>query len=219
MPKVSPEHEQAVRQRIVDAAIKVFGRLGFERASIQDVVRESGLSVGAVYTYFKGKEDLFLVACACEADRDADRIRLQLDDLGPLSDRLKMAVDWAVDMAMDELSGKGALIHAWARADTTPELREMLRRQREEAVAFSRRLLGEAVAAGELPDWIDVEALSGAFIALTNGFVVLANSGAIDREEARREAYSILELLLAATPTAPDAVAGLRSAVREPVAG
>lgn len=211
MPKVSAQHEQAVRQRIVDAAISVFGKYGYERASIQDVVRESGLSVGAVYTYFKGKEDLFLVACACEAERETDRLRLQLGQLGSLPDRLKAAVDWGVDQALADLSAKGALIHAWSRADSAPELQEMLRRQREESVAFATRLLKEAIHEGELPSWVDADAIAAAFMSMTNGFVMLANSGAITREEARREAYGFLELLIAAPAELPEGVARLRS--------
>jgi AcrR family transcriptional regulator len=212
MPKVSYEHEQAVRNRIIDASINVFGRLGYERASIQDVVRESGLSVGAVYTYFKGKEDLFLTACACEAERESDRLRLELAEIGGLPDRLKAAVDWAVDMAMAELSTKGAMIHAWARADTTPELQAMLQQRRDESVVFARRLLDDAAGAGELPAWIDRDALASAFITLTNGFIVLANSGAMGPEQARREAYAILELLLAAPTQPPAAVEAVRAA-------
>lgn len=211
MPKVSAEHEQVVRQRIVDAAIKVFGQSGFERASIQDVVRESGLSVGAVYTYFKGKEDLFLVACACEAERETDRLRLQLGQLGNLTDRLKAAVDWGVDQALGDLSGKGALIHAWSRADSAPQLQEMLHHQREESVAFATRLLNDAIREGELPPWVNVDAIAAAFISMTNGFVVLANSGTITREEARQEAYAFLELLIAAPQALPEDVARLRT--------
>jgi AcrR family transcriptional regulator len=219
MPRVSPEHEQAVRNRIVDAAIKVFGELGYDQASIQDVVRESGLSVGAVYTYFKGKEDLFLVACACEAERETQRLRLRLDALGDLPDRLRVAVDWAVDMAIQDLTAKGAMIHAWSRADSTPELRAMLQKQRDESVAFARRLLNEAVGAGELPAWIDVDSLAAAFMSLTNGFVVLANAGTITEDEARSEAYSILELLVAAPQGPPEAVERLRSRAHPVEAG
>jgi hypothetical protein len=63
MPRVSAEHEQAVRDRIIRAATRVFAEHGFHRATMQDIVRESGLSVGAIYTYFKGKSDLILAGC------------------------------------------------------------------------------------------------------------------------------------------------------------
>ncbi|MEA2519822.1 MAG: hypothetical protein QOF49_1902, partial [Chloroflexota bacterium] len=63
MPRVSAQHEQEVRDRIVRAALTVFATHGFHRATMQDIVRASGLSVGAIYTYFRSKSDLILAGC------------------------------------------------------------------------------------------------------------------------------------------------------------
>ena len=69
MPRVSPQHEQEVRERIVNAATRVFSERGFHRATMQDIVRASGLSVGAVYTYFKSKDELILAGCDLITDQ------------------------------------------------------------------------------------------------------------------------------------------------------
>ena len=45
------------------AAVRVFGEKGYHSATIADVVRESGLSVGAIYTYFSGKDELIRLSC------------------------------------------------------------------------------------------------------------------------------------------------------------
>jgi AcrR family transcriptional regulator len=212
MPRVSLEHEQAVRNRIIEAAIKVFGELGYSRASIQDVVRASGLSVGAVYTHFKGKEELFLVACSCEAEQQVQDLRLRLADIGSLPDRLRVAVDFAVGSALEDANPKSALVHAWARADNSPELQEILRLQRAAMVDFARRILEEAIEAGELPSWIDADGIAAAFVSLVNGFAMMASeTGLITADDARRQAYSFLELLLAASAERPEAVARLRA--------
>src|SRR5260370_37368608 len=81
MPRVSPQHEQEVRDRIVRAAISVFAERGFHRATMQDIVRASGLSVGAIYTYFRSKSDLTLAGCDLITDQE----------LGELRDRLASA--------------------------------------------------------------------------------------------------------------------------------
>ena len=60
MPRVSAAHEQEVRDRIVAAALRVFSEHGYRGSTIQHVVRDSGLSVGAIYTYFRSKDELFL---------------------------------------------------------------------------------------------------------------------------------------------------------------
>jgi AcrR family transcriptional regulator len=216
MPRVTPEHEQAVRSRIIDAAISVFGELGYSRASIQDVVRASGLSVGAVYTHFKGKEELFLAACACEADRESQALRLRLAELGSLPDRMRAAVDWAVDAAIEGGNSKSALLHAWAYPDSE-ELRALLKERQIQMEDFARRLLREAVAGDELPAWLDSDGVASAFTTLINGLVVMASTlGPVEPKEARRQAYALLELLLAAPAVEPAAVRELRSQGPDP---
>jgi len=54
MPRVSATH----RQQILDAAQACFRRNGFHMTSMQDVIAEAGLSVGAVYRDFKGKNEI-----------------------------------------------------------------------------------------------------------------------------------------------------------------
>jgi AcrR family transcriptional regulator len=58
MPKVSQNHLEARRQQILDAAIECFSRQGFHPTTMQDIIKESGLSSGAIYTYFASKEAL-----------------------------------------------------------------------------------------------------------------------------------------------------------------
>ncbi len=58
MPPVSQRYRDARRRQIIGAARRCFAQAGFHRTSMQDVFAESGLSAGAVYGYFAGKDDL-----------------------------------------------------------------------------------------------------------------------------------------------------------------
>ncbi|MER5709719.1 TetR/AcrR family transcriptional regulator [Streptomyces sp. NPDC002122] len=71
MARVSQEHLDARRRQILDGAARCFARNGFHATSMQDVLAEVGLSAGAVYRYFRGKDEL-IAAIAAEA---FDRIR------------------------------------------------------------------------------------------------------------------------------------------------
>ena len=46
------------RKRILDAAIRTFGRRGFHEARIAEIAAAAGVAEGTVYLYFKNKEDL-----------------------------------------------------------------------------------------------------------------------------------------------------------------
>ncbi|WP_447035320.1 TetR/AcrR family transcriptional regulator [Streptomyces sp. DSM 118878] len=58
MARVSQEHLDARRRQIIDGAAFCFAQNGFHATSMQDVLKEVGLSAGAVYRYFRGKEEL-----------------------------------------------------------------------------------------------------------------------------------------------------------------
>jgi AcrR family transcriptional regulator len=48
------------QEKILDGAAKVFARHGAHRAKISEICRTAGISNGALYKYFKNKEELFL---------------------------------------------------------------------------------------------------------------------------------------------------------------
>jgi hypothetical protein len=156
---------------------------------------------------------LFLVACACEVDAQKADLRLRMAELGSLTDRLRAAIDFAVDSAVIGINDHSIRAHAWMVADGSPDLRQILRDRRTEMVAFARLIIQEAVVRQELPAWIDADSLGSAFITLVDGFVLLAaEAGGIAPEQARREAYSLMELLVAAPMELPGRVIQLRDA-------
>ena len=58
MPKVSEEYREARREEIAQAALRVLERNGVRDTSIADIVAESGLSTGAIYSHFTNKGEL-----------------------------------------------------------------------------------------------------------------------------------------------------------------
>ncbi|MGA0602698.1 TetR/AcrR family transcriptional regulator [Caulobacter sp. KR2-114] len=49
----------ANRQAILEAAREVFVEMGFEAATVRDIIRRTNLSVGAFYNYYRSKEEVF----------------------------------------------------------------------------------------------------------------------------------------------------------------
>ncbi|WP_347110992.1 TetR/AcrR family transcriptional regulator [Paenarthrobacter sp. S56] len=60
MPKVSEQHKVAMRERIQHAALACVAEKGFSNVSMGDIIAEAGLSAGAVYVYYRGKEELIV---------------------------------------------------------------------------------------------------------------------------------------------------------------
>lgn len=58
MPRLSQPTRDARRHQILGAARRCFTRNGFQATSMQDIFAESGLSAGAVYSHFTGKDEI-----------------------------------------------------------------------------------------------------------------------------------------------------------------
>lgn len=56
MARVTNEHIEARKNQILDAAWTCFARSGYHRTTMQDIATEAGISAGAIYRYFDGKE-------------------------------------------------------------------------------------------------------------------------------------------------------------------
>jgi AcrR family transcriptional regulator len=73
------QRSEETRARILEAAIKLFSKYGYNAASVDDICTEAGVSKGAFYHHFKTKQALFIALLdgwlktideAIEASRD-----------------------------------------------------------------------------------------------------------------------------------------------------
>src|SRR3954449_2014254 len=62
--RVSREHAAQNRERILDAAARLFRERGFEGIGVADLMKEAGLTHGGFYGHFSSKEDLIAEASA-----------------------------------------------------------------------------------------------------------------------------------------------------------
>jgi AcrR family transcriptional regulator len=207
VPRVSAAHEQEVRDRILTAATRVFSEKGYQGSTIADVVRESGLSVGAIYTYFSGKDELIRLSCDQIAARGLDQLAERLAPATTTAERMAIAVRLFIETIddYDGAPGQVSLVQAWAEADREPGVREMLAARRERLVGAGRYLIAQGIASGELPAWLDVDAVTRGFLGLLDGLLLqrIEAGSAYRPADLERRAGAILELLLAAGPARP----------------
>ncbi|MEJ3742108.1 TetR/AcrR family transcriptional regulator [Actinomycetes bacterium KLBMP 9797] len=173
MPRVSDQHLAARRQQILDAARVCFSRNGFHATSMQDVIAEAGLSVGAVYRYFKSKQEL-VTAIAEEVLEGADEVFGEIvahEPPLPLAD----AIDRALGFADAQTGPDGVFriaIQVWAESLRDPILAGFVAdkygRFRGRFTAIARR----AQEAGDLPPEADLEAIGAVLFGLIPGYAL-----------------------------------------------
>ncbi len=86
--EIAIEHT-AKRQQILDGARKVFLEHGFDGASMNDIVRATGVSIGTIYAYFPSKERLFETLIFEDRRGQAERLFEIIDDNRPVADMLR----------------------------------------------------------------------------------------------------------------------------------
>ncbi|WP_402467825.1 TetR/AcrR family transcriptional regulator [Isoptericola aurantiacus] len=141
MPRVSAAHREERRRQIRAAALRAFATKGYQYASIADVVAESGLSAGAIYTHYSGKQELFAaVAEEVLSRRGAELGAAARGDQPPSPTEVLMIL--ARGMARDLVDGR-VLLQLWAESTVDPEIHQVVQR----VGASFRGVLSEALTA------------------------------------------------------------------------
>ncbi len=70
------------RRQILDAAVRLMQRTGFHQMSMQALAEEADVSVGLIYSYFGGKEDLLLATILDILDAFRDQLQPAMDAVG-----------------------------------------------------------------------------------------------------------------------------------------
>ena len=175
MPKVTEEHRLARRAQIVDAARKCVLEEGFHKTTMADVIRESGLSAGAVYGYFKSKEDI-VAAIAEDALSAVDELFQKIlateEPRTPLA-ALEAALNHVVTVAeRPDGDVTRVAIQAWAEALRNPAIMQTANGKycqlRENFEAVARR----AQADGTVDPDVDPRYLAQVLFGILPGFIL-----------------------------------------------
>ena len=89
MPKVSQEHKDEVRRRLIDAAGTCLVRNGFQDVTTREILAEAGLSTGTFYNYFPSKEHLYEALAERMLSEDVERLRGELQRADAPEDGLR----------------------------------------------------------------------------------------------------------------------------------
>ena len=112
------ERRAATHSRLVEAATKVVARRGFHAATVDEIADEAGFSVGALYSNFDGKDDLFLAVF----DGHLRWYEARLAAAASAADPGRAFGDW-MDALMEEPEQLLVFIEFWAYAVRKPKLR------------------------------------------------------------------------------------------------
>ncbi len=173
MPRVSKDHLDARRRQILDAAAECFAREGVHRTTMQDVIREAGLSAGAIYRYFASKEAIVEALATERHARERALLGASTDATSPRA--ALRAIARAFFLPLDDARARKERrvgIQLWAEALRHDGIRALVRRGADEPRARLAALVRAGQRRGDLPRALDPDAAARAMLALFHGFVL-----------------------------------------------
>jgi len=141
--QLKEQHQELSRALFLDAAEVVFGGKGFHDATLKEVAELAEFSVGSIYSFFGGKEDLFAQMFVRRGDEFVPRMReiLSAEGVSPL-DQLTQLVDFQVGYFREHRHfSRVYLHHASAALDfDDPKLGALLNEKTADALALEADL-------------------------------------------------------------------------------
>ena len=173
-PATRAEQQVQTRERLIDAAARVFASRGYHAATLAEVAREAGYSTGAVYSNFSGKEDLFLALADRQVAGRGEQARAiaELAPEDPWADgrRLEKAIaSWFRSFTQENEEWPLLFYEFWSYGVRTAELRSEFEARRAAAREAIAAPLAEVAAERGLKLRYPAEELAAALSGVING--------------------------------------------------
>lgn len=176
MPRVLSDADVSdFRERLCDAAGRLFATRGQEAFTMRELAAELGVSAMTPYRYFHDKGEILAAVRARAFTRFAESLETAIASHGGALEKASAVYEAYVAFALGEPSSYRLMFDlSQPNEDNYPELVEASRRARATMTDYVKALVGEGVLAG------DPELMGYVFWASLHGAVVLQLAGKLD---------------------------------------
>jgi TetR/AcrR family transcriptional regulator, fatty acid metabolism regulator protein len=182
------------RERILDAAVRVFARKGFHATRVSEVAKAAGVADGTIYLYFESKEQLLVSLFEHRVERLLDYLETELPRAPSASQRLQRIIELQLGL----LEGERDLAEV-----VTVIFRQSTRLMKEHgAPKFNAyldaiaRVIAEGQASGELRDDISPHVAARAVFGALDAITMTWALGKAEHGGLLRTSGQLVEMLL-----------------------
>ena len=189
---------EELTDRLIEAAIEVFAEGGYEKAGVAAIARRAGLTTGAIYSRWPGKQELFLDALDVVFVKQV----APLLAAGPDSSAADVLESLGAEVLVRDAATDALVLESWVMARRDPTFREVLLSRLRDEESHLVTLIDNGKAAGVVDPSLSTTAIINLCQAISFGFVVL---GAIEKPAAPADEWNtvINRLITAALPPTP----------------
>lgn len=185
------------REQILEAATSVFARLGVHKARMDDIVAEAGLSKGAVYWYFKSKDEIIKSILDWFLGRELVEFQELLKQEGSVRDRFITMIHHLITELEQYSKAMPIAYEFYALSTRESYVRKALYDYYHQYLWSFEELLKQGINRGEFRE-VDANRTAVSIIALLEGLTLLWVIGVLqaDIKELLVSAESGLTLIL-----------------------
>jgi AcrR family transcriptional regulator len=162
-PRLS-ERQPYDRDKVVDAAVRVFTARGYEATTMADVAAALGIHKASIYHHIAGKEQLLDDALTRALDALHGMLAEPGAGQGRAVDRLRHVVRRTVEIMVERLPEVTVLLRV--RGNTAVERRALERRRQFDAAV--QQIVTDAIAEGDLRDDVDAALVTRLVFGMSN---------------------------------------------------
>ena len=183
------QRQERTRAELIETAARVFARRGYHAADLREIAAEAGYSTGAVYSNFKGKEELFLALNDQEVEKRLADYRAVVESLDSPGGAEQTAAQRFGDFIRDDPDWPLLFFEFWAYGARNQKLQAEFVKQRDaELKIITEAIERQTAAAGvELP--LPAEQVAIGIGALVNG---LAFERILDPDSVPDELFGLI---------------------------
>ena len=164
------EQRSQAREKIISAAAACFAEKGYSGCSVQDIADRAGMSKGALYVYYKSKEELFKAMFVMEHNSAKERME-SATAAPPFLNGIIQFMSQCINNATFPMDHRlWAEVLAVAARD--PAIKDSFVQSEREMRKFWVGMLEKAAAAGEIDASLDLNAVAIWLIALGDGLIL-----------------------------------------------
>ncbi|MGW4096016.1 TetR/AcrR family transcriptional regulator [Mycobacterium sp. NPDC004974] len=164
------ENQARTRAALLDAAARTCAQKGYAAASVDEIARTAGYSIGAVYSNFSSKEQLFSELMTERASGRIDQVVQSISEdteVGPLTALGRVLVD----IADNDIEFEAIQAEFWLHAVRNPEAMQILQDRSSRTLASLREILADALERNNIDDSVSVEGFAVVVLALFQGLI------------------------------------------------
>jgi AcrR family transcriptional regulator len=166
------EAKARTRELLITSAARTFAEKGFAGASVDEIAEAAGFSVGALYSNFANKEQLFLAVLSTRAvSRVAEAAHILDDSETGIQDPLEALGRLLIDVADKDIGFAQLQAEFWLYAVRNPSVLETFAARMQEPREALKRLVGTKIERDGNPGDVPVSNVAVVVHALFQGLV------------------------------------------------